>query len=165
MVAASQNRAFVVGLSVLVLSIPSLYLFFLLSVLASVTLSLELCDSLQYNTPAKVRVLVAKYAVCSAIILISINMLLRFFKIVHVFDAHGINVAIERLELRCLFGIFSLGIAMLRIEVIQVVCLTVSNHLRVYIRSQNMSKVIDDSKESSTLGNLLILGRLVRKLI
>jgi len=145
MVIAIQNPRFIVGCSVLIVYIPAPHLLLLLSAITSVTVFLEMCDFLPRHAPAKLRALVARCSVWSASLLIIINMLLRVCKLIHVFVIHGICFGLERLELRCLFGILSLGMVMLNVEIIQAVCLTTWKVALFYLRGQVTSDVIDGS--------------------
>lgn len=127
MVFAIQNPRLIVGCSVLMVSIPALHLFLLLFAIASATGFLEMCNFVPPNVPAKFRVLVARCSAWSATLLIIINMLLRVCRFVHVFVVHGICLGLKRLELRCVFGILSLGLVVLNFETIQAVCSTTWN--------------------------------------
>ena len=91
-----------------------------------------------------------------------LNILLRFFKLIHFFVACAINFGLERLELCYLLGIFSLGMAMLNFEIIRAVCLTLCHIVLLYLTGHEAVKVMDGScgsKQLSAFGNLLIVAQ------
>jgi len=123
---------------------PALHLFLLFSAITSVTVFVEMCHFLPANAPAKFRVLVARCSAWSTTLLILINMLLRVCKFVHDSVVHGICFGLERLELRYLFGLLTLAMLTLNVEIIQAACSTMWTVVLCNLRGQDITSNVTD---------------------